>query len=385
MLCNRLLTYPRTIAGISCALVVKVRRSEIRYSATRRDAWSRRAMFLIVCVVALVATTACGKIVYTGVGRIVAEEDGELLSITRVAPEDWENLYLSVDGGKTWAYTDRRNYSPVLESSESVHTPRGTFSLDGPDVVLTSEDGLRNVVYSSANWNTDAHLWLQSKISDPYDVWLATEPSNVIYHKQSGNVILAALGRGVIVGTPDGHWTPVPVGPYRMADFSPLAKTQALLSDRSFWMSILVLALSFTLLALALSASVRSEMAIAITGVSAGVSLLPILPFGIVNLEWMDRNLLYDTAQVIFLFIAYPCAVVATFVCLSQLGRWREWAPALTLMILVVLGVFVAWIQTGIPLPLAKLLAVGLVILITCERSIRLMRPANLHCYENKG
>ena len=375
MLCNSLLSYFRTIVGLSRALAVKVRRSEIRYSATRREAWSRRTMFLIVCVVALVATTACGGSVYTGVVLIVAEEDGELLSITRVLPDDWENLYLSMDGGKTWAYTDRRSYSPVLESSESVDTPRGTYSLDGPDVVLTSEDGLRNVVYSSANWNTDAHLWLQSKISDPSYFWLATEPSGVIYHKQSGNVILDALGRGVIVGTPDGNWTPVPVVPNRMADFSPLAKTQALLSDRSFWMSILVLPLSFTLLVLVLTASVRSGIAIGLTGISAGVSLLPILPFGIVDLEWMVSNELNDIAHVFFLFIAYPCAAVATFVCSNQLGRWRDWAPALTLMVLVVLGVFVAWIQTDIPLSLAKLLAVGLVIFIAFERGIRLMKP----------
>ena len=353
MIRNRLPTFFTPFAAFYRAPVQKVRLSEIRYSAMWRDAWTRRSIFPILCVVALAATTACGGYVYTGVDRIVTEEDGELLAITRTLPDGFDNLYLSADGGKTWAHTDRRSYLSVMESSESVQTPRGTYSLEGTEVLLTSENGLRSVVYSSADWSADAHLWLQGKVIDPYDHWLASAPNSGIYHEQSGNIILTAMGRGVIVGTPDGHWTPAPVGPYRMADFSPLAKTQALLNDVSFWMSILALPLSFTLLVLALTASVKSGMAVAVTGIAAGVSLLPIIPFGVVNVELTDRNLLYDAAQVFFLFIAYPCAALAILVCLKQLGRWKEWTPALTLMLAVVLGAFVAWV------PDRHLLALG--------------------------
>ena len=63
----------------------------------------------------------------------------------------------------------------------------------------------------------------------------------------------------------------------------------------------------------------------------------------------------------------------------NQLGRWRDWVPALTLMVLVVLAAFVAWIHTLIPLPVAKLLAVGLVILIAAERITRHMRREKPH------
>ena len=316
-----------------------------------------------------------------------------------------------------------------------MRTPRGTYSLDGPDVVLTSEDGVRKVVYSSADWSVDAHLWLQNESTDSEETWLGTQPKGMIYHNQSGNIILAALGRGVIVGTPDGSWAPVPVGPYRMADFSPLAKTRVLLSDGSFWLSIWALPLTFTLLFLVVTAPVRSWIVVALTGLAAGVSWLPFLVFGLED----QRNFWYEQAHMFFLFIAYSCAVLAigcsatpdqlnrwrswlpaltvmvlvlglfvawrqTFVgdlgddlhdlaivfslfvghtcglmavgglaipgAQNQLARWRDWVPVLTVMVLVVLGVFVAWIQAVIPLPLAKVVAVGLVALIACGPSI---------------
>ena len=367
----------------------------------------------------------------------MAEEDGGLLAITEELPDGFNPyLYLSVDGGKTWARIERQSYSPVSELSDSIQTPHGTYSLDGPDVVLTSEDGVRKVVYSSADWSVDAHLWLQSRITNPDDTWVGTQPKGMIYHKQSGNIILAALGRGVIVGTPDGGWTPVPVGRYyRMADFSPLAKTWALLGDGSFWLSIWTLPLTFTLLFLVVTASVRSWIVIALTGLAAGVSWLPLLVFGLED----QRSIGYVEMHMFLLFIAYSCAVLAigcsatsdqlnrwrswlpalTVMALvlglfvawrqnfgvdfgddlyalaivfslfishtcglmavgglaipgaqNQLARWRDWVPVLTVMVLVVLGVFVAWIQAVIPLPLAKVLAVALVALIACGPSI---------------
>ena len=118
--------------------------------------------------------------------------------------------------------------------------------------MVESKDGSREVVYSSPPWS-DANVWIQSKVMSLENRGLAAKPYSIIYHEQSGNVILAVGIKGVVIGTPDGRWAPVAVTNYESADFSRLNKMTTLLSDPLFWIPSVAVGLSFTLLAMILS------------------------------------------------------------------------------------------------------------------------------------
>ena len=322
-----------------------------------------------MAMIAFVAVTACGGSAYYGVTDNAVETDGTLLSLTEAfrGHSSATKLYASTDGGWTWEFKDIPTHGFLWESTESVDTPRGTYYLEGADLVLNPQTGDREIVYSTANWTHDAHLWLQGKLMDAEYLFVA-EPYGIAYHEQSGNLILAVGVRGVVVGTPDGQWIPAGVGEYLPADFSPLAKTLTLLSDPAFWILMFLLALSFTLFTLALSAPVRSVCAIAVAVLSVGTSSLAIIPFGILvihngsqwSVTYQGYPELYQAAQWILIILACSFAVLPVVAYWHQLRQWRVVGPVLIFMLLIMLGVFIAWIQTAISLPHAKLLAIGL-------------------------
>ena len=66
-------------------------------------------------------------------------------------------------------------------------------------------------------------------------------PYSITYDPESGNVVAAMGLLGVVVGSPDGRWTPVAVGDYSPVEFSLRAKLR--LISMEHWSSILVIAL----------------------------------------------------------------------------------------------------------------------------------------------
>lgn len=59
-----------------------------------------------------------------------------------------------------------------------------------------------------------------------------TEPYNLVYDDQTGNIIVGLFIEGIVVGSPDEEWKSYPVGPYVPTDFSLIGKARLMFSDR---------------------------------------------------------------------------------------------------------------------------------------------------------
>ena len=229
----------------------------------RRPALGREALRLrwglLVAGVAMLASIATSApepdygITRVGVGTT---DDG----IVVVAQPMYGAMYSSYDGGVTW--TKDSTELNVVWGSDSVLTPRGRYTVEGADIVLLARDLQIETVYSTAYLSKSGNLWAQAQQTKHLDARvLETQPQAIVYDELRGNLIVALGIQGVLVGTPDGRWTPHAVGRYKPSDFSFLTKARLLLTDASIWFASLALSLSMIGLSLFLSRITYSDWA----------------------------------------------------------------------------------------------------------------------------
>ena len=164
--------------------------------------------------------------------------------------------YKSDDGGMNWHWDDSGGYELVVQSSQRARTPRGEYAITGSGIELTGENGRRELVYSTEYLRGDANKWVQKSDTQGFGRrFLTTRPKAILYHADSGNVIVAMGIQGAVVGTPDGRWRRVAVGGYSPTDFSFSAKTRTLL-ESSWLVGAIALTLSLSTL---MTAAVASE------------------------------------------------------------------------------------------------------------------------------
>ena len=105
-------------------------------------------------------------------------------------------------------------------------------------------------------------MWAQAQQTTHLDARvLETQPRAIVYDEQRGNLVVALGIQGVLVGTPDGRWTPHAVGRYKPSDFSFFTKARLLLTDASIWFASVALSLSMIGLSLFLSRITVSDWA----------------------------------------------------------------------------------------------------------------------------
>ena len=206
----------------------------------------------LVVAVALFSAAACSTAL--GITRVGITEREVMAgaSFDGGSNEDFD-YFVSVDGGETWRPTDALTdvqLTDVQWSEGPVDTPRGTFSIEGPDIVLTPPNGVADTVFSASDWRTSSNRWFQkSQTHDLRGRLLSKGPVAIAYDPASDNVIAAAGIMGAVVGTPDGQWTAVAVGNYSPLVFSRSAKLKTLLSQHVFWATVI----TFPLLMIALA------------------------------------------------------------------------------------------------------------------------------------
>ena len=128
--------------------------------------------------------------------------------------------------------------------------------------MLVRDDGSSEVAYSTGYLGKKGNIWAQAQQTTHIDARvLETQPRAIVFDEQSGNLIVALGIQGVLVGTPDGRWTPHAVGRYKPSDFSFLTKARLLLTDASIWFASLALSLSMIGLSLFLSRITYSDWA----------------------------------------------------------------------------------------------------------------------------
>lgn len=155
------------------------------------------------------------------------------------------NWRRSDDGGVTWEKVSGIDPSIVEWGYISVETPKGTFSIEGQEILQVGDDGSSQVAYSTGYLAKRANYWVQKQHTTHLGVRiLATEPSSIVYDERSGNLVVALGIQGVLVGTPEGNWTPYAVGSYMPTDFSFAGKSRLLLTTLEFLAMLLSLSLS---------------------------------------------------------------------------------------------------------------------------------------------
>ena len=232
-----------------------------------------RPVALAAALIALaLAAVGCNKY-DMGVSAFEAADDGAVLAVISIAsggagagaawgasPAPPDNSpyghtgYKSADGGLSWS-PNPDSASVDIQPSESVETPRGAYSIGDFGVERAGAGGLRETVYSTEYLRGGANEWLQNhETSSLGSRILATRPSAILYHAESGNVIVAMGIQGAVVETPDGVWRRVGVGPYLPTDFSFRGKTRAF-GERGWLVGAIAAALSLFALTIAAAAS----------------------------------------------------------------------------------------------------------------------------------
>ena len=216
-----------------------------------------------VATFATVATSAPTPL--TGIRSVGVAGDGAIMAAANDGRDRLQ--YSSSDGGFTW---DPYSWPPnVVWRGETVETPRGNFLIRGSDILVLTVEGDWVAIYSSAYLQGDANVWVQEQATTRFGPReIGTKPYGIAYDALSGNLIVAMGLQGVVVGSPDGHWSRVAVGDYSPTDFSFAGKTVVLLSNLMLWVTTICLSLAMTAISLVL-AQFRKEA----TALGIGVTL----------------------------------------------------------------------------------------------------------------
>ncbi len=228
-------------------------RREVQAAGAMRLRWA----VLVVCFTSFaIGSSSCDSEPQQGIHRIGVSQDGAI-----IAEAKYRTLQ-SIDGGITWSVVQQQP-GEVVWGNQRVDTPRGRYSLDGPQVLrFNAGDTQEEIVYSTEHLNQSGNVWAQKVSTAELDRLreIATRPLGIVYDRRSDNVVLALGLQGVVVGTPDRRWIATAVGRFEPTDFSYQAKTRLLLSDLGFWAASLGLSLAMTGAALTVSQHRREDL-----------------------------------------------------------------------------------------------------------------------------
>ena len=206
---------------------------------------------------------------------------------------------------------------------------------------------------------------------------VTTAPWELVYHKPSGNLIVALGLQGVLVGTSEGQWSRVAVGPYQPTDFSIAAKLGVLFSAGSYGNFALALSLAVMGMTLAAIEFCRGEHSgwaflTFVCGIPALVAAIVLLgDFGVPSRPYLSD---IELKQVLGGAVAYYFAGMAIILSFRQRKYWREITVAFAGMLGVIALALLWWLLLGFTLEMAKLSAFGLVVLVAVVLANYLIR-----------
>ena len=271
--------------------------------------WARWLMIFGVSVAAI-TMTACNPTL--GVTAAFIGEDGKVEASSSdyvVREYEYGEIVIQDENGK-------------IVEHRSVETPRGTFVLEGPNVIRIS-DGTREIAYSASflqkESNKRAQIVSTNRLGERV---ITTEPYSITYDIQSDTVLVALGLEGAVTGTKDGVWTRVAVDQYVPSDFSFTGKMRTLLkllvSELYFIVIISAVSLSFVSFAIAISVAPNVSASQIVAGILAVTVAIPmiILSSLLVNgfvMIFLDISIADDLA-VLFVIITYLCVIASTLI-----------------------------------------------------------------------
>ena len=322
----------------------------------RRPALSQEALRLRwgllvagVAVLASVATTLPERV--EGIVNVSVSAGG-----TFYAEAQWGSrsrvVYQSLDSGLNWTRLGSEELTDleIVWGDYTASAPRGRYEVRGSNVLLTGTEGDDEVLFSAEHLLEHRNLWLQEQATKHFDRRkITTKPGTMAYDDQSGNVVVAMGILGVLVGIPDGRWTPYAVGPYLPYDFSFFGKARILLTNIFFWAAALALSSSMT---------------------SAGVLLAK---------YWRE-----DSRKLAFSGLIILAALASSAVLLPVIAYILLFSPILALVSLVAIGFGISkmpktWLESiAVAAGILSLVAAGFVMIIFGESTTAENGPSRL-------
>lgn len=328
----------------------------------RRTIVSRLCPVLFLVAVAALANVACyGSEAEVGAIGVCSTESGELLTHGLYV------IYISNDGGFTWEWEGGIEGCVEASSKEqSVETPRGRYTIESTDIVRTF-DGKAETTYSAVAISERAdRIVIKAATKDMDRRIIVLEPQAIHYDNRSGNVVAAMGLQGIVVGTPNGKWHSVGVGPYQPVDFSILGRLR-LLNQTTLWSMAFALSTSLTALAIIVSLrrisaiTGRGFMRVALASVSVAVALLATTMFS------FNFN---DFQESLELVIKSICALAAVSAAISMIGArlpridWLFAAVSLVVMLMLFKLTLFLWMSGIFELETAKIVAIVLMTIV---------------------
>lgn len=288
-----------------------------RQHAHHRPSWPKWVM--LVATIAVVASMGCIVSREKGIQYVEVTEEMELLVISeeiQFGSPIHPASYSSPDSGLTWTL-EANEPETIPEFNLDVATPRGHYVLEGTEVVLIGPENERLTTYSSAYLQQPGNMWVQQEETTGFgsNRVLASEPLSIAHDPTTGNVIAAMGLQGVIVGTPDGQWQRVAVGPYTPTDFSFVSKSEKFLTYLPFWLASIALTLSMLALSLFFSQLSKRRLRISLlTFISSliGISMLILVATGFIEIPYLF-------SYVLLFLLVFPVTLVILAVILTAL------------------------------------------------------------------
>ena len=341
---------------------------------------ARARLTLLVAVTAIFASVASSYATNWGIRDVGRTASGTLGAYVSSDFPASGGTYESMDGGLTWTKMSDE-YVP-LETQEwrelEVKSPsRNVFTIDVAYAqIITSygASGSRDVVYSYENLRSSGNRWMQAL--DKIDIEarvIATEPLNLFYDDQSGNLIVAMGIQGVVVVAPDGTSRQVAVGRYSPTDFSFGSKARTFFASLLLWETApstgvaLLLTISFAALALPTSAGPRLCFALAAANSAFLALSLGVYPHAL-HYPWESGRGMEVVGNFAFLlsgFGLFPLLLVVFGLAFARISRRQLLtvvAASIGMLPLIALGALILF-ETGTTV--ANFVAVGLVGLAT--------------------
>ena len=183
-----------------------------------------------------------------GIDAVWTEGDGAILggSVKRAYNfQRAEASRQSIDGGWNWTMPPVIRGPHDFAVRQSIEAPRGTYEIRDSDIVLVTPDAPARITYSAAHLSSSANRWIQWQATESLgDREITTHPYALVYDDHHDTVVAAMGLQGVRVGTPDGDWRPVAVGPYSPTDFYVATRFGLLFSHPNLWISVVAVSVS---------------------------------------------------------------------------------------------------------------------------------------------
>ena len=340
----------------------------------------RMRLGLLVAGIAVLASIASEPPVEHGVVSVGMTEEGRV--VARLDKSVTTYSYRSDDGGITWELDDSIGRDDILRGGDTAETPRGTYAIQGTEIVLLDVSGQPETVYSAEHLSETGNLWVQQRSTTTIRAvkMTTTRPRALFYDERSGNLIVAMGVMGVLVISPDEQLTPYAVEEFTPKDFSFIGKTILLLTHPVFWPTSLAFSLSMTGAALI---SNRRR-----TGALKAVRIYSLIASSVILLIFDVPD---PAAQRGLGALLVGVAILALLLAIVSVGpswQWRYWrlliASMASMYALVVLP-FMLWLHQGVSMELAKLSAIlltGLMAFLVAGYIRRRIQVDGFHCPE---